>query len=316
MSEGTPSNHPVPDLSVQDQAVAKALAVLGAQLRQAREAKGLALPDLAKRLFFRQEQLEALEAGDRAALPELVYVIAQAQRVAGVLGLDVAPLLQPLRNLQKSGPAHRCLDPSTSRSPQAAPGSASPATIRRGAVRTGASKTGAAGPVVRSLAVVALTVGGAAALVWGWQRFDAGALQSWLPAQPAAPSPARPAAPAGETTADQESEAANAPAPAPGPASPLPVPPAPGDLLLSSNAPSWLEVRQVGGTAGEEVVFRGTFKGERRFPLGEGLKVLAGRPDLVTARLAGKPAQRLGSIEQVQWRTFKTAAPDPAAATP
>jgi transcriptional regulator with XRE-family HTH domain len=279
---------------------------LGAQLRQAREAKGLALPDLAKRLFFRQEQLEALEAGDRAALPELVYVIAQAHRVAGVLGLDVAPLLQPLRNLQKSGPAHRCLDPSSSRSQQTATGSASPAASRRGAVRTGASKPGAASPVVRSLAVGALIVGGGAALVWGWQRFDTGALQTWLPAQPAPP--------AGKTAADRALEAANAPAAAP--ASPLSMPPAPGDLLLSSNAPSWLEVRQVGGTAGEEVVFRGTFKGERRFPLGDGLKVLAGRPDLVTARMEGKPAQRLGSIEQVQWRTFKTAAPDPATATP
>ncbi len=303
MSEGSPSNQPVPDLSIQDQAVAKELAVLGAQLRQAREAKGLALPELAKRLFFRQEQLEALEAGDRAALPELVYVIAQAQRVAGVLGLDVAPLLQPLRNLQKSGPAHRCLDPSSSRSPQTAPGSASPAGIRRGAARPGAVKSGAASAVVRALAVVALIVGGAAALVWGWRRFDAGTLQTWLPAQPAAP--------AGETAANQAENTANAPAAAP--ASPLP---APGDLLLSSSAPSWLEVRQVGGAAGEEVVFRGTFKGERRFPLGEGLKVLAGRPDLVTARLAGKPAQRLGSIEQVQWRTFKTAEPEPAAATP
>jgi transcriptional regulator with XRE-family HTH domain len=303
MSEGSPSNQPVPELSIQDQAVAKELAVLGAQLRQAREAKGLALPELAKRLFFRQEQLEALEAGDRAALPELVYVIAQAQRVAGVLGLDVAPLLQPLRNLQKSGPAHRCLDPSSSRSPQTAPGSASPAAIRRGAARPGAVKSGAASAVVRALAVVALIVGGAAALVWGWRRFDAGALQTWLPAQPAAP--------ADETAANQAGNAANAPAAAP--ASPLP---APGDLLLSSSAPSWLEVRQVGGAAGEEVVFRGTFKGERRFPLGEGLKVLAGRPDLVTARLAGKPAQRLGSIEQVQWRTFKTAEPEPAAANP
>lgn len=306
MSEGSLSNPPVPDLSAQDQAAAKALAALGARLRQAREAKGLALPDLAKRLFFRQEQLEALEAGDRAALPELVYVIAQAQRVAGVLGLDVAPLLQPLRDLQKRGPAHRCLDPSTSTPQQSATGPASTGAVSTKAVRRGAVRTGASSAVVRSLAVVALIVGGGAALVWGWRRFDASALQTWLPAQPAAP--------AGETTADRAADAAKAPATAP--AAPLPMPPAPGDLLLSSNAPSWLEVRQVGGAAGEEVVFRGTFKGERRFPLGDGLKVLAGRPDLVTARLEGKPAQRLGSIEQVQWRTFKTATPDPAAATP
>lgn len=287
MSEGSPSNQPVRDVDAEDQTAANALGALGAQLRQAREAKGIALPELAKRLFFREEQLNALEAGDRAALPELVYVIAQAQRVAGVLGLDVAPLLQPLRNLQKSGLTHRCLDPSISTSQQTASGSA---------------KTAAAGVMVRSIAVMALIVGAGSALVWGWRRFDAGTLQTRLSAQPAAPSPARPEPPANE--------------PAPAMVAPVAVPPAPGDLLLSSSAPSWLEVRQVGGPAGEEVVFRGTFKGERHFPLGDGLKVLAGRPDLVTARLEGKPAERLGSIEQVQWRTFKTSAADPSAPPP
>ena len=295
MREGTPSGQPLPEASAQDQAVAKALSVLGAQLRQGREAKGIPQPELAKRLFFRQEQLEALEAGDRSALPELVYVIAQAQRVANVLGLDVAPLLLPLRHLQKSGPPHRCLDPSASTPRQAEP-------------RTSPNKAGGMG---KGIAVVALILGTGSALVWGWQRFDGAGLQTWRPAQPAVPSAPQPKPAAAESGTE-----ATPPQPASGASDPTGMPqpaPAPGDLLLSSSSPSWLEVRQVGCAAGEEVVFRGTFKGERRFLLGDGLKVLAGRPDLVTAQLEGQPAQRLGSIEQVQWRTFKPT--DPASAS-
>lgn len=247
MREGTPSGQPLPEASAQDQAMAKALSVLGAQLRQAREAKGIPQQELAKRLFFRQEQLEALEAGDRSALPELVYVIAQAQRVASVLGLDVTPLLLPLHQLQKSGPPHRCLDPSTSTPRQAAPG---------------ISPIKAAGGMGKGVAVVALILGAGSTLVWGWQRFAAGDLQTWLPAQPSVPS-----APHREPAQLEPATEATPPQPATGASQPTQLAqPAPGDLLLSSSSPSWLEVRQVGGAAGGEVVFRGTFTGSAVFP--------------------------------------------------
>ena len=43
------------------------------------------------------EQLHSLEAGDREHLPEPVFVLAQARRVATALQLDIEPQLQTLR---------------------------------------------------------------------------------------------------------------------------------------------------------------------------------------------------------------------------
>ena len=55
------------------------------------------------------------------------------------------------------------------------------------------------------------------------------------------------------------------------------------------------------------MLFKGTFTGERRFPIGHGLKVLAGRPDLVQVSLVGRPVRPLGTIDQIRWETFRPA---------
>ncbi|MCP9817466.1 hypothetical protein KBY76_12475 [Synechococcus sp. GreenBA-s] len=72
-------------------------------------------------------------------------------------------------------------------------------------------------------------------------------------------------------------------------------------LELEAGEPSWLEVRQLNG----ESVFVGELVGRRRFALGEGLQVLAGRPDLVRVQVGEAPDRLLGSVEQVEWQTFK-----------
>ncbi|MEY4759050.1 MAG: hypothetical protein RLZZ268_548, partial [Cyanobacteriota bacterium] len=87
--------------------------------------------------------------------------------------------------------------------------------------------------------------------------------------------------------------------------SPLPTTGKNDQLLLRSRGPSWLEVKTETGTT----LFRGTFEGERSFPLGGGVVVLAGRPDLVQAQLGSGAAQQLGTIDQVRWRRFKAPAP-------
>jgi cytoskeleton protein RodZ len=84
---------------------------------------------------------------------------------------------------------------------------------------------------------------------------------------------------------------------------------APGVLLLRSDQPSWVEVRNGEG----QVLFSGLLENEARFRLSGGLRVLAGRPDLVTATVAGEAPRRLGSISQVDWQDF---APAPSAPTP
>jgi hypothetical protein len=70
--------------------------------------------------------------------------------------------------------------------------------------------------------------------------------------------------------------------------------------VLRSAEPSWVEVRSASG----EVLLRGTLEGEQRFPLSGELRVLAGRPDLVSASSGGAPARPLGPIEAVTWYRF------------
>lgn len=81
------------------------------------------------------------------------------------------------------------------------------------------------------------------------------------------------------------------------------------ELQLSSTEPSWLEVQTTTGA----VLFQGTFQGKRRFPLNGGLRVKAGRPDLVEAGVGDQPPRVLGPIEQIRWVSFQQGrAPAPA----
>lgn len=80
----------------------------------------------------------------------------------------------------------------------------------------------------------------------------------------------------------------------------------PGVLLLRSDEPSWVEVRDAEG----QTLFSGMLEKEARFRLGTGLRVLAGRPDLVTASVDGDAPRRLGTISEVDWQDFPaTSAP-------
>lgn len=64
--------------------------------------------------------------------------------------------------------------------------------------------------------------------------------------------------------------------------------------------PSWLTVR----TAKGKVLFEGTFKGQRQFPLAGGLELLAGRPDLVIVSQGTAKGKPLGPIDQIRWTAF------------
>lgn len=79
-----------------------------------------------------------------------------------------------------------------------------------------------------------------------------------------------------------------------------PPPTATAVLELQADQPSWLEVRSSSGRN----LFVGELRGRKRFALGSGLQVLAGRPDLVSVRLDNGPARPLGRIEDVNWHRF------------
>ena len=76
------------------QEVAPAAAVsAGALLRQARQAQGVALEDLAATLKEPVEKLQALEDEDWQRLPDVVFLRALAQTICRTLHLEAAPVL-------------------------------------------------------------------------------------------------------------------------------------------------------------------------------------------------------------------------------
>jgi hypothetical protein len=70
-----------------------------------------------------------------------------------------------------------------------------------------------------------------------------------------------------------------------------------GQLLLQSSGPSWVEVRGLDG----ETLYGAILQGQVLLPLGRGVKVLAGRPDLVRVSVAGERPKVLGRIDQIAW---------------
>ena len=81
-------------------------------------------------------------------------------------------------------------------------------------------------------------------------------------------------------------------------AAPLPVAGVPGgQLRLQSSGPSWVEVRSLEG----QTLYGAILQGQVLLPLGRGVKVLAGRPDLVRVSVAGQRPKVLGRIDRIGW---------------
>ena len=70
-----------------------------------------------------------------------------------------------------------------------------------------------------------------------------------------------------------------------------------GQLRLQALGPSWVEVRGLNG----DTLYGAILQGQVLLPLGRGVKVLAGRPDLVRVSVAGERPKVLGRIDQIAW---------------
>ena len=236
-----------------------ALRCLGQTLRQGREVQGLELAVLAARLNMGVEQLQALEEADACRLPEPVFVIAQARRIASSLAINIDG---PLQTLRDSGQFQ-----------------AKPIKVAKLTQRAPTRPVQTSGRLAITAAI--LVAAGAA----GWQQWQRHQSRPTQPqAQPQLLSEISPA----DRSKDRKSGSLK-----------------PDQLQLTSSQPSWLEIKTKTGT----ILFRGTFTGERSFPLGQGLEVLAGRPDLVRSQIVGGAAQPMGAIDQVRWRSFRAPAP-------
>ena len=83
---------------------------VGAQLKAAREARGMSLEQVAAETRIPQRHLQTIEAGEFSALPARTYSIGFARTYARAVGLDdreVADLVRTELDLQESGPRHR-----------------------------------------------------------------------------------------------------------------------------------------------------------------------------------------------------------------
>ena len=270
----------------------------GAVLLQARTALGLSREQLAEQLHMRPHQIEALECHQQERWPEAVFTIAQVRRLATALGLDAEPVVEAFRadlsqQTTEASPAAKAVFQLGRSEPKAQAkreeGQRDWLHESKKDSKTKASPVRFQRPswLVPSIGVVALLAIGGVAI-----SRNLPALQGQLAAIPKLwpKTPAKPSA-----------DAAVAATPKPQPTT----------LDLSLSEPVWMSVRQL---VGQKQLFEGLMQpGPHSFPLGTGVQVLAGRPDLVMAHIGDQPAKALGSIETIQWVTFK---PPVAAGSP
>jgi len=185
------------------------LVALGERLREARSRKGLSQEELAERLHLGTDQLDALELGDRRRLPEPVFVIAQAKRVAGSLGISVDEQIAALRHSALMEPVKR---------PAPRLVAPEPVVPEPRPVRPAAPVSAVPG-WLPAAAAAALALAVATALLLPKRQQPSGSPAASPP--PTAVPPATPAAPPRATTA--------------------------ATLELRPREPSWLAVREVNG---------------------------------------------------------------------
>ena len=287
MAPHTPAEgaeHPIPELLQ-----------LGEQLKQARQTAGVSPEDLARRLRIEPRQLQALEAGDHSRLPEGVFVVALARRMAGALQTDLEEAILAVRQSRLMGrelPAKAA--PSAGAGPwQPSPSVPSvPSTARH--EQRPAPPSGSRPWRWPVLAALLATCGLAAAWLLSPQQRPGGHSKPAAARSTQAPTPTPASVP---------------------PSAPAPVPSGPDSLRLIAREPSWIEVREVDG----RTLFEGTLTGEKRFPLGRGIEVIAGRPHAVTAAIGPEPGAPLGGVADIRWKRFSPPGltpPSPSTASP
>ena len=285
---------------------------LGEQLAQAREGAGLSLEGLAKTLRVEPRLLRALEQGDHQKLPEGVFIVALARRIAGSLHINVDDAIDKVRQsrLMDYRPPGRSVVSLEGRPSQVGrPSQAAPVAPRRRPTAQGSSM-----PWRWPLAAL-IAAGGAVAL-WLLLPQTSNRKPSSPEAQgPASPAPTAVKPPVAKVTLGQQAPGAGrtassgAPSPSPAPAPSASQAAVNTDTLrLLAKEPSWIEVRDADG----RTVFEGTLSGEKSFPLGRGLEVIAGRPYAVSAAVGSAPATPLGGVDDIRWKRFTPGSLTPA----
>ncbi|GAA5265252.1 cytoskeleton protein RodZ [Acidiphilium sp. MT5] len=307
-------------------------AQVGAELRAVREQLGWSITELSVRLKIRTAQLEAIEAGDLAALPAPAYATGFIRAYADMIGLDPDEIL---RRFRAAGMA-----------PPKQPKLAFPRPVPDRAVPPGA------------IVLLALLVALAAYLLWYRHTEHQRHLAQAIPPVPAklaplaipkshifapAPAPApittpttptpTSAAPVPPTTPPSATPAPTppappatpsifhaigaAPAPTPNtttPTTPAPAPTPPGPLAVAATAPAWVEIRDATG----KILFTRILKKDEFWPVPSepGLTLSTGNAGGTILLHNGQPSAPLGTTGVVL-RHIELTPPSPnSAATP
>ena len=244
---------------VEEQIPASAPSRVGERLRQAREAQGRALEEIATITRVPLRHLRLIEAGDHAELPATPYSVGFVRTYAQAIGLDATRLAQDFRAELGQAPAPRVPEPFEPADPKRVPS--------------------------RLLAAIALLI--AILLAGGYAIWRSGTLSGEDPE-----SRARLAAgtePAGMPTA--ASPAPSNPAPAAQPA-------AGGPVVITATEPVWLRIYEGnGGPRYIEKVMRPgeTFTVP---PTATDPQILTGRPQAIRVTVGSTIIPPLGTPER------------------
>ncbi len=199
-SEGSPTpTEPIPELQK-----------LGTTLAAARRQRGLDVELLAERLRIGTSQLKALEAGDHAHLPEGVFVIALARRVASALEINIDDDVQDLRGsaLMRRPQPRPPLTPAPQRPSKGVPGG--PTLPKKETSRSRSRDSQGAAPWILGVPLVLAGLGLATALsLKAWNERSTASL-------PSPPTPVGVKASAPEPRVVRSAKPAKTGAPAPG----------------------------------------------------------------------------------------------------
>ena len=245
------------------------LASLGRVLKEERERQGMTSQAFADSLHMGQEQLEALENGDRDNLPEPVFICGMLRRVAQKLGLDPGPLVQKFQSQlrETNGAPAKRVGRERSGSRGAAQGQQDSAVIglwiRNAAI---------------SLFLVGVTAISAIAFRGIRQQLEAVSSEASQNQPLLQPTPAINSGSALEVATSGDNNS-------------------PKMISLISSQPSWVSIRN----RSKVVIFEGTLNEPKQFELDQGLEVFAGRPDLVRISYGDASPRALGSIDQLRW---------------
>lgn len=217
----------MPDAMPTEDAIVPEVPV-GQQLRQAREARGLSLADIALTLKLGQRQVAALEAGDWHGLPGQTFIRGFVRNYARLVQLDPGPLMAQLDRILER-PASNLEMPESR-----------PAEIERSGYLSGSRKD-------RQVMLVGAGLLAVAGLAYVLMPNDLSALRDSVqgvldslgrkeaPAAPATASPAEPVFPPGATPQQVMNPQVLVPAePAPAPAVKPPEPAVPAAPAVSA----------------------------------------------------------------------------------